>query len=151
MSKPRTIADRASINRKIHGLTDHATASAMACARFGVESMSELTDREMHDLYMDLIEKAPSRPGSRPEGRSHKPKKRGPRRGPMGEISRAQIDYIIDLRPQVAGMTNDETFRMWVARKFHFVVNPDKLDMLTNGQGQKIIGGLNAMAKRSGP
>lgn len=138
MPKPRTIGDRASINRKIHGLADHATASAMASARFGVESMRELTDREMHALYVELIEKAPRR----------RPRPPAKRRGPMADASGRQLWKINDMRGQVGGMDNDATFNMWAVKHLRIFKKAPAFEKLTNGEAYKIIEALKSMAGR---
>ena len=109
--------------------------------------MSELTDDQMYELYDEIRNKTPYQ--KRPRAQSKKPKpKRGSPVGPNAIASKKQIDYIRDLRPKVAGMINDETFRMWVANSFRFLINPKNLSLLTNGQAMKIIPALVGMSKR---
>ena len=155
MTNNQYIGSRSYLLRRLHGAIKEyhpeltsAQVHETARNRASVDSLKNATDEQLYKTIIQLESEFYRSPRARPKAKTQKPT-RGEPRGPMAEISKKQINFINDLRPRVPGMDNDPTFKKWVAKKFHFVVNPDKLELLTNGQGQQIIGGLKAMADRT--
>lgn len=137
--------------KELHPELSSAQVHETARARVGVDSLKNADENKLYSTIKQIESEIPRSGGAR-SARTARPKQsKKPRqkpRGPMGKISKSQTDYIDDLRLRVQGMANDQTFRMWVANHYSFVVNPIQLDLLNNKQGQQIIGGLTAMEAR---